>query len=347
MRPPSCIVCLVLLAALLAGCGGSEQQATPSASPPADTVPPSSSAAKGAPPVVEQVVPEDVWTLLAQAPLPLTEVAAAAMSGQIWVVGGFDARGRAVDAVQVYEPATNAWTEGPELPEPVHHAALVSAGNELYLVGGYVGSSFDRPTAAVWRFDVATQRWVGAPPLPEPRAAGAAAWDGQRIVYGGGVGPEGLAGEVFVLELGDAAWHRLAALSRPREHLGAASDGQGRVWFLGGREGDLDTNLATVDLVSEGRVRAAGELPTPRGGVAGFWSNAAGACLAGGEQPDGTLAAVECIDTNGAVTVLPSLAEPRHGLGAAVVDETAYVMLGGPNPGLAVSGTVQALPVAD
>jgi non-specific serine/threonine protein kinase len=289
-------------------------------------------------------VGEGAWWPRAQAPLALTEVAAAPIAGQIWVVGGFNSQGQAVNSVQIFSPDHNAWTTGPALPEPVHHAALVLAANEeLFLVGGYADSSFRRPTAAVRRFDPATLRWVDAVPLPEPRAAGAAAWDGKRIVYAGGVSPGGLAGQVYALEGG--AWHSVGELSRPREHLGAASDGQGRVWFLGGRETSLDRNLGTVDLVEDGRVRPLGQLPTPRGGAAAFWSPGTGACLVGGEEPTRTLGAVECMDVNGAVVKLPSLGMPRHGLGAVVLDGSAYALLGGPRPGLSVSGAVEALPL--
>jgi non-specific serine/threonine protein kinase len=226
----------------------------------------------------------------------------------------------------------------------VHHSALVSAGNELYLVGGYAGSSFEQPTSAVHRFDAAAGGWVEAPPLPQARAAGAAAWDGTRILYGGGVGQDGLAGDVYAL--GGDGWQAIGTLSEPREHLGAAGDGQGRVWFVGGRRGGLDTNLGTVDLVDGDAVRRLGDLPTPRGGVAAFWSAPTGACLAGGEAPGGTFAEVECMDDTGGVRVLPDLATPRHGLGAAFVDGFAYILLGGPQPGLSTSGAVETLPIS-
>jgi non-specific serine/threonine protein kinase len=275
----------------------------------------------------------DAWTMRAEAPLALTEVAAAAYDGRIWVAGGMDGDGRAVTAVQIYDPALDSWARGPELPEPLHHSTLVATDDTLYLVGGYMGSSFRDPTAAVRRLDPAQRAWRDGPALPSPRAAGAGAWDGQRVVYGGGVGPGGLAGDLFVLDGG--SWARLAA----------ASDGQGQVWLLGGREGSLETNLAVVDLVAGSSVRALGALPTPRGGVAAFWSAATGACLVGGERSSGTLTEVECIDAAGHLTTLPPLGVPRHGLGAAVVEGTAYVLLGGPRPGLAVSPVVEALPL--
>jgi hypothetical protein len=157
-------------------------------------------------------------------------------------------------------------------------------------------------------------------------------------MFGGGVAPGGPSADVFVLEGGD--WRFLASLSRAREHLAASSLGAGSVSFLGGR--DAGGNLETVDLVSEeGVVGRAEDLPTARGGIAAFSARGLGDCVAGGEGPDGTFGAVECI---GAITTtLPGLTVPRHGLGAAFMDGRAYVVLGGPRPGLSVSAVVEVL----
>jgi len=160
-------------------------------------------------------------------------------------------------------------------------------------------------------------------------------------VYGGGVGPGVLSELVFAG--GPGGFEPVARLSLPREHLAAASDGAGRSWFLGGRAAGLEGNLARVDRLEGDTLEPIGDLPTPRGGVAAFHWAALGACLVGGESPDGANAQVECLDDAGGVTVLPELGEARHGLGAAVVDGRAYVLLGGPVPGLTVSATVEEL----
>lgn len=281
------------------------------------------------------------WVRAADAPVALTEVAAAAHRSRIWVAGGLDDGGHAVDRVLVYDPAGDAWADGPPLPEPVHHAALVSDGDALILIGGYTGNGFDRPTAAVWHLDDEDAGvWSPVEPLPEPRGAGAAAWNGRGgILYGGGVGQGGPSADVFTLERGD--WRFLALLSRPREHLAASSIGAGNVTFLGGR--DAGGNLGTVDLVSEeGVVGRAEDLPTARGGIAAFSAGALGDCVVGGEGPEGTFAAVECVGAI-ATTTLPGLTVPRHGLGAAFIEGRAYVVLGGPRPGLTVSGVVEVL----
>jgi non-specific serine/threonine protein kinase len=287
-------------------------------------------------------VVEGAWTQVAEAPAALTEVAAAVLDDRIWVAGGLTAEGAGSADVFVYEPIEVSWSPGPDLPTPVHHSSLVSDGTSLWLVGGYAGNGFDAPTAEVWRLEPsAPDGWVAEEPLPESRGAGAAAWDGSRIVYAGGVGPDGVSGAVFALE--DGAWSQVARLATPREHLAATTDGDGSVFVLGGRVGGLDANIATADQVQGDTATEIGELPTRRGGVAAFWSPAVGACLVGGESPGGTNAQVECIDVDGDVSVLPALGRPRHGLGAAVVNRVAYVLLGGDQPGLFVSPTVEAL----
>jgi len=282
------------------------------------------------------------WFAVAPALLQLTEVAAASFGGELWVVGGLDTRGQAARDVQVYDPDMDTWEPGPELLDPLHHTALVAAPDGLLLIGGYRGPGFDAPSAQVWRLDSATGDWQEAPPLPEPRAAGAAAWDGEQIVYAGGVGSDlRVRDDVFALR-GDV-WTRVAALRAPREHLGAASDGNGRVWFLGGRRGDLSTNTGVVDILRDGQITHGPSLPTPRGGAAAFWSSETGACLIGGEAASGTFSTVECVDAAGEVRTLPAMAQPRHGLGVAVVDGIAYAALGGPTPGLSSTAIVEAL----
>jgi hypothetical protein len=321
------------LAALLAGCTGGDADGGAAASSAASAA---SSSAPG--------VAGDRWTEKAAAPVERTEVGAAALGGRVWVVGGLAPTGEASADVVVYDPASDAWTTGPALPQALHHTAVAGDGTRLWVAGGYTHDRLREPTAAVRVLDPATGQWQDGPPLPSPRGAGALAWDGRRLVYGGGVGPEGLAGDVFALEGG--AWRRLGELHPPREHLAAASDGRGTTWFLAGRTGGIDKNLADVDVVAGAEVVHAGLLPTPRGGVAGFHVQGAGGCAAGGEGPDGTFVEVECLTSDGQASTLPPLARSRHGLGAVTVAGAAYTLLGGPSPGLTTSRTVESLDLA-
>ena len=113
------------------------------------------------------------------------------VTGVIWVAGGLRTDGTASDEVFVFDPAAGTWTDGPKLPEAVHHASMVSTPAGLVLVGGYVGDALTVATSAVRRLDDGATAWTDDAPLPDARAAGAAAFDGTRIVYAGGVKPGG------------------------------------------------------------------------------------------------------------------------------------------------------------
>ena len=158
------------------------------------------------------------------------------------------------------------------------------------------------------------------------------------------MGPDGVRDDVFVLA--DGEWTRLGVLTRAREHLAAASDGHGLVWFLGGRQGTLDRNVGDVDVV-EGTSIVRQDALSPRGGVAAFYAPGIGACLTGGEAPSFALTTVECIDADGRITALPEMTQRRHGHGIAVIDGVAYAVLGGEVPGLSVSSTTELLELGD
>ncbi|MCA1588452.1 MAG: hypothetical protein LC744_07320 [Chloroflexi bacterium] len=302
---------------------------TAAADPPASGAPRSSAEA-----------PALAWEVLEPAPFERLEMATAAHEGNVWLVGGLNADGSATDETWRFDPSASTWTEGPRLDRAIHHTAVVSTGDELYVIGGYEGNGFNDARATVLVLNSAGDGWDDGTALPGPRAAGGAAWDGTRLVYGGGVGV-GIVSDVLALT--DGEWVQIGAMRAPREHLSATSDGEGRVWLLGGRQGSLDTNTGAVDLVEGNVVTRIGELPTARGGAAAFYLDEVGACLAGGEQPDRALDAVECIGSDGSVATLAPLAVAVHGHGAAVVDGVAYVILGGPQPLLTVSDTIQQL----
>ena len=183
-------------------------------------------------------------------PRPLTEVAVAPTTAGSGSPAGLRQDGSASDDVFVFDPAAGTWTTGPTLPAsrpPL--GARVDAGRACVLVGGYVGDALNRgdrcgPPARRRRVGVGRRSYHCPTRAPPVRAA----FDGSRIVYAGGVGPGGVASEVFALDrrrVGDGS----GACRRAREHLAATSDGAGRTFVLGGRVGGLDGNLAIVDLV--------------------------------------------------------------------------------------------------
>jgi hypothetical protein len=213
------------------------------------------------------------------------------------------------------------------------HAALVSTGKSLYVLGGLAASG---SVATVYRLDSPTAQWVTDVPLPAARGAGAASWDGSRIIFAGGVGTDGRAkSDVWALQGG--RWRTIGSLSRPREKLASATDGFGTVWFIGGRDpNSQQAAFGNVDLVQASSVKPIHGI-SPVAGAAAVWWPGAGICVLGGQTETGFSRAVSCLDS----AARPELNSARAGLGAAVVGGSVYVV-GGYDAGLHGSSTVEA-----
>jgi hypothetical protein len=101
--------------------------------------------------------------------------------------------------------------------------------------------------------------------------------------------------------------------------------------------------MFSVEVLRSGQWEPAPPLNYSRGGIG---ATAVGdvACVAGGEEPEGTIATIECL-MNGAWEVVAELEVARHGLVVVALDGAIHVIGGGPQPGLTVSGVHEVIPV--
>ncbi|RMH34249.1 MAG: hypothetical protein D6690_10930 [Nitrospirae bacterium] len=284
------------------------------------------------------------WTAGPPAPTKRTEVAAAALGGKIYVVGGFSepslgnlANFAISRAVEVYDPSTKTWSTTTSLPEGRHHAGMVAYEDRLYVVGGFTRSflSVWHPVSTVYRFDPSTEKWSELPPMPTARGAlGVAALNGRLYAIGGFDGETNPA-VVEVLDLATQQWSTAAPLPTPRDHLAVVSVGS-QIFAIGGRpELNYHRNMATVEMydsVSD-RWQSRASLPTARSGIAAGvidgWIY-----VVGGESERGTFATNEAYhpQSDRWQTMAP-MPTARHGLGAAVLHGRLYALAGGPTPG--------------
>ncbi len=290
------------------------------------------------------------WHSLVPAPTKRTEVAAAALKGKIYVVGGFSepslsnfANFAITKAVEVYDPATDQWETKAPLPARRHHAGAAALGNRLYVLGGFTKSflSIWSPVATAYRYDPASDVWTEVAPLPTARGALAVAVLSGKLYAVGGYAEGGNTGALEVYDPATNSWNSKAPLPTPRDHLAVAAVG-GRLYAIGGRlDRNYGRNLAVVEAYdpTTDRWTSVAPLPTPRSGIAAAVI-ADRIYVVGGEAPEGTFRTNEAYSpaSNRWETVAP-MPTGRHGLGAATVNHHLYAIAGGPTPGGSFSHT--------
>ena len=279
------------------------------------------------------------WRPRHQAAMAVQQVDAAVLDGRVWVAGGLTGNSEATASTQVYDPTINSWEQGPALPEPVHHAMLVTYHNQLMLIGGFLPRDNDIlavTSPRVLMLDNNTGRWVEGPPLHHPRAAGGAAVVGDKVVVvGGRTGdPEQLVTQTEIFD--GTRWRDGADIPVPGDHLAATSD-SGYLYAVGGRKFTAGSNTDAVQRYDPKTNKWTALAPTPQpvsGAGAAIVDNQL--IVAGGEGVTSTSATVQAYDLTAPTatwTPLPSLTQGRHGLGVAAIGNTIYALGGAAKPG--------------
>ncbi len=115
------------------------------------------------------------WTEAAPLPNPRRLMGSAVLNGKIYAIGGQHGQDAALvpeDAVHVYNPATDAWTELASLAKPRNHISSDTfvMGERIIVAGGQLRHG--NAVADVSAYDPATDEWVELTPLPAARFSG-------------------------------------------------------------------------------------------------------------------------------------------------------------------------------
>ena len=188
-------------------------------------------------------------------------------SGKVLIVGGMSTGGASLEAVELFDPASNTVQELGSLGEPrTGHTATRLADGRVLVTEGYNGEYL----RSVEIFDPSTNRFRPAGSLAEGRSGHTATLlpDG-RLLLVGGIGR----GWTFLrsAELYDPSTGRsesVGSMAAPRESHTATLLADGRVIVIGGHRGRRPNMMvyssAEVFVPRTGRFEAAGELGTPR-----------------------------------------------------------------------------------
>jgi N-acetylneuraminic acid mutarotase len=278
------------------------------------------------------------WTSLTVLPAARQEVAAAALQGRLWVIGGLSSSGEPRDTVEAYDPKTSEWEPHAALPVALHHATAATVGDRLFVIGGYTGGRVSwTPLDSVYELNVARDVWEPRSAMPTARGALAVAVLNNRIHALGGTS-DGVTSAHEVYDPATNRWTRANAMPTARDHLAAVAF-QGRVWALGGRSSFMGEQYGNVEIYDPATDswRTGPPLPAARGGLAAA-ALPDRILVFGGEAPLRIFSATEMYEVAGDRWIAKEpMPTPRHGIGVAVIEGRVYVAGGGREPGLAAT----------
>ncbi len=279
----------------------------------------------------------EFWTRMAYLPTPRMNLAAAAVNGTLYALGGWNSPGT-LATVEAYDPATNTWTARTPMPAPRSDFGVGVVNGVVYAVGGVSGGT----VGTVEAYDPSTDTWTAKAPLPTPRYDLAVAVVGGILYAMGGFHEAPVCDPAYLgspcyealatVEAYDPAtdtWTTKAPMPTPRLMFGAATV-NGIIYAVGGQEPGVNSWLATVeayDPAADSWTTKA-PMPTPRFGH-GVGVIDGILYAAGGEVPNAGTAVNEAYDpvSDTWTTKVPML-EWRREFGAAVLNGRLYAVGG-------------------
>jgi len=287
------------------------------------------------------------WSTAAPLPINTQELYPVAHQGKLYVAGGIASKLGALyftDRFFSYDPNTNEWADEADMPESLHHAALVSTGDRLFLVGGFNGGF-----THVWRmrdrvYEYKAGEWLAVSSLPAPQAEGVLAHHNNDIHLVSGQSPRGDANskrsdhkEVtthLVLMAGSSKWETAAPIPLARNSAtGGWVDDQ--LIVTGGRNANGNFDATHIYDKKEDRWRDAKPLPLPQAGTASVVVDD-GIIVFGGEifVPEaGVFEEVWRYSlADDRWKAYPDMRTPRHGIGAVKIGNKIFVVGGATEP---------------
>jgi len=173
------------------------------------------------------------WTGQADMKLKRSEATAVDYKGELYVFNGFSQGLHVGTSIEKYNPNNKQWTLVGNTTvlngTGVTHTHGVLIDNDVWLIGGRIGSHPGEVTDNVWKYNIPNKSWKMGPKLPTPMAGGGAALVNNKIHVFGGVDTQAKCDVDlhFVYDLGMPAqgWKNMTSSARMpsgRNHFSTA-----------------------------------------------------------------------------------------------------------------------------
>ena len=190
------------------------------------------------------------WTEASAPPRSFHHFQAVTFDGLIYVIGAFEGNYPdevPLDKVYIYDPSSDEWTEGAEIPTARRRGSggVAVYGDKIYWVGGLQNGHIDGWVPWLDAFDPATETWTILADAPRERDHFSAAVIGDSLYVAGGrkTGFEGslfdkTVAEVDAYDFADGTWSTATNLL-PTERAGATTVGVGNELIIIGGESSI------------------------------------------------------------------------------------------------------------
>ena len=190
------------------------------------------------------------WRTAPAPPMEIHHFQAVVWAGRIYLPGAMTGpfpRERGLDHVPVFDPESETWSRGPEVPKDRRRGAAgaVVAGDDLYVIGGIVDGHRGGYVPWLDKVNLRTGEWTRLPDAPRARDHFQAALLDGIIYAAGGRTSSQATGQVFQLtvapvdvwDLARGEWSTLAeVLPTPRAGNATVAAG-GLILVIGGESG--------------------------------------------------------------------------------------------------------------
>ncbi len=294
----------------------------------------------GSPRVFAATASCNCWTTKASMPTAREKLAASAINGRLYAVGGHTQSGAILATVEAYDPATDTWTTRASMPTARYSLATAVVNGVLYAVGGSNHPTGNSDLATVEAYDPATDTWTTKASMPTARfGLGLAAVNGILYAVGGTIANVGTQTVVEAYDPATNTWTTKASMHTAQAFMGLTAI-NGIVYAVGG--GGCCGDVATVeayDPVTDTWTTEA-PMPTVREGLGADTIN--GILYAvGGATGSTAFATLEAYDpASNTWTTKASMPTARAYLGATVINAVLYAV--GGNNLVNVVATVEA-----
>lgn len=202
------------------------------------------------------------WSTFAPMPTPRSDLAAAAVSGRLYAIGGYD--GRTLSAVELFDPRINVWKPLAPMPTPRSDFAAASQVGRVYRLGG-LDEDYEALDTVECFDPEGGGEWEVRAPMQIPRWSFAVAAIAGHLYALGGFADGQALGVVERFDIRIGRWEVLCPMPTPRSAFAAATVGS-RVYALGGSCPDLGRALGVVEVYCPDTNcwEARAPMPTPR-----------------------------------------------------------------------------------